>query len=99
MNALKWRGDKVTYSTHYKRLVSELKTTTEGTSDASLVRMLKKHGFIVKKTRFFKDIQDHLAAGGAVIMSHLINHKGKDIDLVNFMVLILSKKLSLFPKR
>lgn len=71
LNALKWRGDKATYDSHYKKLVKECKTTRDGTESAHFEKILGRYKFEFTKSRLYKDVQVHMRNGGAMILSHL----------------------------
>ena len=75
MNALKWAGLSATYRTHFHKIRSLCKTTMSwGTTPKNMTVTLEKYSkclsFTTKSLVTLKEIDKHLAAGGAVILEY-----------------------------
>ena len=105
MNALKWAGLQTTYKTHFHRIRTLFKTTMSwGTTIDNMTATLLKHGrylsFTTKSLVTLKEIDRHLAQGGAVILKYwfkesagydghyvfLFREEGHDFIAVNAML-------------
>lgn len=75
MNALKWAGIRTTYKTHFREIRTLCKTTASwGTTPENMTATIRKYcrclNFTTKSLVTLREIDEHLASGGAVILEY-----------------------------